>query len=219
MAVPPGGEEEQAFMPRPPPPVPTPVATPTGPSTTHEPPSARDTALDFTLSLRALRFDNLAQRRRLGWWLLGWGLLNTLGGTLIAALQHDDEAWLAAGAITAGFGAVNALLSLGLLDRKGTLRRQILDDRSGARTRPMDVRDAELVGQLRSGQTFAMNFGLDFFYMAVGGLLYALGRATDEPALNGAGLATAVQGAWLLGFDLAGWRQANANAERVRALP
>ena len=83
----------------------------------------------------------------------------------------------------------------------------------------MDVRDAELIGQLRSGQMFAMNFGLDFFYMAVGGLLYALGRATDEPALNGAGLAAAAQGAWLLGFDLAGWRRANAHAERVRALP
>ena len=178
--------------------------------------------LDQVLRLREVRLVHHAQRRREGLWLLTWGLASTVGGALVAGIRHDDEAWLAAGVTTASFGAIDALLSLGLLDFSGARRRMILDDRSGVHVRFDDVREAELVASLRSGQGFAINAGLDVFYIAAGLLLFALGRArgsSDEGGWEeGAGLAMVGQGAFLLGFDLAAWRHANRRAEAIRAI-
>ena len=58
---------------------------------------------------------------------------------------------------------------------------------------------------MRSGQGFAINAGLDVFYMAAGLLLFALGRARSDARgwEEGAGLAMAGQGAFLFAFDLA----------------
>lgn len=174
------------------------------------------------LRLREVRLVQRAERRREGLWLLTWGLASTVGGALVAAIRRDDEAWLAAGVTTASFGAIDALLALGLLDLSGTRRRMILDDRSGVHVRFEDVREAELVAALRSGQGFAINAGLDVFYVAAGLLLFALGRARGSSDRGGweegAGLAMVGQGAFLLGFDLAAWIHANRRAEAVRAV-
>jgi hypothetical protein len=174
------------------------------------------------LRLREVRLVQNAERRREGLWLFAWGLASTVGGALVAAIRHDDEAWLAAGVTTTSFGAIDALLALGLLDLSGTRRRMILDDRSGVHVRFEDVREAELVAALRSGQGFAINAGLDVFYVATGLLLFALGRARGSSDRGGweegAGLAMVGQGAFLLGFDLAAWIHANRRAEAIRAV-
>ncbi|MBX3249471.1 MAG: hypothetical protein KF901_20005 [Myxococcales bacterium] len=179
---------------------------------------ASDDAL--RLRLREVRLAHRVERRREGLWLLGWGLASAVGGTIVALARREDQAWLAAGVTTASFGAIDAVLALGLLDLGGARRRMILDDRSGVRTLPPDVREAELVGQLRSGQGFALNAGLDVFYMAAGALLFVLGRARNERAgwEEGAGLAMIGQGAFLFVFDLVAWARSNRRAEALRAL-
>ena len=79
---------------------------------------------------------------------------------------------------------------------------------------------AAIAAQLKSGQTFAMNFGLDFFYIGAGALLFVLGHVLGgtegrDAALRGSGMAIALQGAWLLGFDWAAWRRVNDYASEI----
>jgi hypothetical protein len=172
------------------------------------------------LRLREVRLAARAERRREGLWLFAWGVVSAVGGALVATIEHDDEAFLAAGVTTASFGVIDAVLALGLLDLSGARRRTILDHRSGVHTRFEDVREAELVGALKSGQGFAVNAGLDVFYVAAGLLLFALGRARSDARgwEEGAGLAMVGQGAFLLGFDLVAWIRSNRRAEAIRAV-
>ncbi|MCA9614708.1 MAG: hypothetical protein KC586_18255, partial [Myxococcales bacterium] len=198
------------------------LALSTASSTWAQPPRAEVELRPTTpaLRLREVRLVQNAARRREGLWLFTFGLVSLLGGGLVAAIRHEDEGFLAAGVTTASFGAIDAMLALGLMDLSGARRRTILDDRSGVHVRFEDVREAELVAALRSGQGFAINAGLDVFYMAAGLLLFALGRARSDARgwEEGAGLAMAGQGAFLFAFDLAAWRHANARAEALRAV-
>ena len=171
-------------------------------------------------ALRETRLRHRLGRRRLGYWLMGWGAVNLVGGTVAAIAKRDESAWLGAGLTTASFGLINGLLSIGLLDLGGGARRQILDGRLGVYTDHEQVREAAIAAQLKSGQTFAMNFGLDFFYIGAGALLFVLGHVLGgtegrDAALRGSGMAIALQGAWLLGFDWAAWRRVNDYASEI----
>jgi hypothetical protein len=169
----------------------------------------------------ALRLTQRAERQREGYWLLGWGAANTLVGAGLAVGFRDSPPALAASVTSAGFGLINALLALGLLDLSRTLRRAALAD---SRTRDPAAfsarRERALIAQLKSGQGFALNAGLDVFYLASGALLFGIGQAYGKRwgYQEGAGLAMVGQGAFLLGFDLFAWFAANRRAESLREL-
>lgn len=171
--------------------------------------------------LSTWRLGQRAERRREGHWLLGWGAANTLVGAGLAVGFRDSPPALGASLTSAGFGLINALLALGLLDLSHTLRRAALADAQTRDPRVLEARrEQALIGQLKSGQGFALNAGLDVFYIAAGALLFGIGQAYGERwgYPEGAGLAMVGQGAFLLGFDLFAWFAANRRAEALRAL-
>lgn len=178
----------------------------------------REAAGPFDARLRETRADQLRARETAGWVLLSWGALNLVAGATVATAGRDDPAVLAGGITTASWGMVNGLLSLFLFDLSGERARDIAAGRHGELSDAERVREQAVVDQLRSGQVFALNLGLDVFYIAGGILAYLLARAEDEDALAAAGLVSAGQGVFLLGFDLWEWLAANARAERLRAL-
>ena len=169
--------------------------------------------------LTELRLSIRSERTTAGLWLLGFGLASTLAGGVVAIVGRHERAWLAGGLTTASFGVVNAALSFGLLDAWGADHARII-----ATHEPhtfAELRERELIAHLHSGQFFAVNAGLDVFYMASGGLLCALAAVRDEPDRweLGAGLALVVQGAFLMAFDIVNWLRSNERASRFRALP
>jgi hypothetical protein len=162
--------------------------------------------------LRELRLEGRDVRKNAGVVLLVWGLANTLGGALMIGFGHDHEAWLGAGVTTATFGAINAALAFPLLDLSGARRQQILDD---PQTDLLQLREAERVAELKSGQFYAVNFGFDVAYITAGVLLFVIGNQTDGPRwAQGAGVSAAAQGTFLLGFDLFSWIGCNSRAAR-----
>ena len=76
------------------------------------------------------------------------------------------------------------------------------------------------MAELHSGQVYAVNAGLDVFYIASGVLLYVLGTrsARSDTWEKGVGVAFMSQGAFLLVFDVVNWLNANARAARIREL-
>lgn len=175
-------------------------------------------AQDFDSDLRALRLEHHEARETEGWVLLGWGAANVVGGGVAAAVGHDDPVVLTVGLMSAGWGIVNGLLSLFLFDLSGDRERDIRAGRLGDLDDPQEVREQAVVDQLRSGQVFALNLGLDVGYIAGGALMYFLGRERDEDPLAAAGVTIAAQGLFLLVFDLVNWLGANERAEELRAL-
>jgi hypothetical protein len=171
--------------------------------------------------LSTLRLTQRAERQREGYWLLGWGAANSLVGAGLAVGFRDSPPALAASVTSAGFGLINALLALGLLDLSQTLRRAALADGQVRDSRALEPRrERAMIGQLKSGQGFALNAGLDVFYIASGALLFGIGQAYGKRwgYQEGAGLAMIGQGAFLLGFDLFAWFAVNRRAEALRAL-
>jgi hypothetical protein len=175
-------------------------------------------AQDFATDLRELRLEHHEARQTEGFVLLGWGAANVVGGGIAAAIGHNDAVVLSAGLVSAGWGLVNGLLSLILLDLSGSREDDIRNGRLGDLTDPLEVREQAVVDQLRSGQIFALNLGLDVGYIAGGALMYFLGRERDEGALAAAGVTVAAQGLFLLVFDLVNWLGSNARAEELRDL-
>jgi hypothetical protein len=165
-----------------------------------------------------LRLSIRAGRRTAGFWLLGVGLASTLGGAALAIAGHEQKALLAGGITTASFGAINALLSFGLLDLSEAHLSRIQSERDPQRF--VQLREAELVQQLESGQFFAVNTGLDVFYIATGALLCVIAAVRDERDRweLGAGIASIGQGLFLLTFDVVNWMAANRRADAIRAL-
>jgi hypothetical protein len=150
--------------------------------------------------------------------LFSWGAVNAVGGGIVAVVEHDRPAWLAAGLVSAAFGLVNALLAPSLMDLSRAHERDILRARADPNSDFAAIRERERVSQLGTGQTFAFNAGLDVFYIATGVLLYLLGRV-QSPRVEwqqGAGLALIVQAVPLLAFDVYNWVAANERAEAFR---
>lgn len=183
------------------------------PSSRYEPSAqaAASRLADLRLSIR----DG---RRTAGFWLLGVGLASTLGGAALALAGHEQHALLAGGITTGSFGAINALLSFGLLDLSEARLQRIQAERDPQRF--VQLREAELVAQLESGQFFAVNTGLDVFYIASGALLCVIAAVRDERDRweLGAGIASIGQGLFLLTFDVVNWMAANRRADAIRAL-
>src|SRR5262245_47611435 len=183
-------------------------------------PSADLHLREATEQLQALRLQSRDERRTMGLWLFGWGAANAVVGGAVAGVGHDRETWLAVGITAASFGVINALLSPSLLDLSGARRRQIDADRPSSAADFARIREAELVAQLQSGQTFAFNFGLDVAYISAGVLLYIIGRVRS-PATGweeASGLTIAGEGLFLLGFDLIEWLNTSRRAAAFRAL-
>jgi hypothetical protein len=167
--------------------------------------------------LTELRLSIRSDRQLAGVVLLGLGLASVAVGGALAIVGREEKMLLAAGITTASFGAVNAALSFGMLDISGSDERRIRAAREGdfeAR------REAELIAHLHSGQFFAVNTGLDVFYMATGGLLCAIAaiRQENDRWELGTGIALIAQGAWLMAFDIINWLNSNNRSARYRAL-
>lgn len=173
--------------------------------------------------LTELRLDARSDRATAGFWLLGWGGVSAIGGGVFAVATRHHQAQLAAGITTASFGVINALLSIGLFDLSGARERRILGDRErhGAHDAYARLREEEIVAELHSGQFYAVNAGLDVAYIATGVLMYLLGaaRSRSDAWEKGVGVAFMSQSAFLLGFDILNWANANARAARLRQLP
>lgn len=171
-------------------------------------------------ALREVRSANAAQYRREGWWLFGWGVASALAGGVVAIALRDEPEWLSFGLTTAAFGAIDAGLAAGMLDLGGSRREAITAGRLGDLTDPDAILDASITRQRKSGQIFALNFGLDLAYITAGLLMFFLGRAKnpDEQLLTGSGIGMITQGAFLLGFDLAAWIHTGDRAEALERL-
>lgn len=153
--------------------------------------------------------DDVADSRRTaGVALLSWGLAGVLTGGAVLTIDALDgglgEAGLASGVTHASFGAINGLLALGLVGTKA----------AAAEHDPLELSQNEL----RSGQVFALNLGLDVAYIAAGVLLGLGGVELDKPWMEGAGWAMTAQGAGLLVFDIWQWIASNDRAAAWKAL-
>lgn len=171
-------------------------------------------------ALATLRHSQRSARIDEGAVLLVFGLASVALGGIAAGVGHDDPWWLGAGLGTAGWGAVNAALSLGMLDLGGGLARSIDDDRL-LRGAERDARARQLArDQYTSATVFAVNAGLDVFYIATGALLAVIANLLDtrEPALEGYGVAMAAQGLGLLAFDVALWARSMERGDALLAL-
>ena len=168
--------------------------------------------------LTDLRLSIRSSRQTAGWVLLGLGLASVAVGGALAAINHEQRAHLAAGITTASFGAVNAALSFGLMDLSGAQKSRILAERDPSHFAAL--REAELIAHLHSGQFFAVNAGLDVFYIASGALLCAIAAVRDQPDRweLGTGIALMTQGALLMAFDIINWLSSNDRSARFRAL-
>lgn len=167
-----------------------------------------------------LRLSIRSSRRTAGYVLLGFGVLSVVAGAAIAAIGHEQRALLAAGITTASFGAVNAALAPGLMDLSGAEEASIRADRARDPREFAALRESQMVAHLHSGQFFAVNTGLDVFYIATGALLCAIAAVRDEPDRweLGAGVAAMAQGSWLLAFDIVNWLGSNRRAEAIAAV-
>jgi hypothetical protein len=183
------------------------------------PVAARSVTEDWE-RLTQLRLAQRSARRREGLALLVWGAANTVAGAVAAGVKRDDRAWLSGSLTTLGFGAINAALAFGLLDVSGRRRAAILAQPTGPRGHWRALRDDERAAQLKSGQVFALNAGLDVFYLATGAFLLAMAQRGTRHAdwERGVGAAFLMQGTFLLGFDIACWRGANRRAQALGSL-
>jgi hypothetical protein len=183
-------------------------------------PSGQDPIFDEAAAARlsdlalAQREDKLVE----GFVLLGAGLASVVAGGLVAGIGHEDETLLVAGLTTAGFGAVNAGLSLPLFDLGGGAMRRARETRE-LRGRALLLRRDELAdGQRTSAAIFALNAGLDVFYIGGAVLLMLLGAADaeNEAWMTGVGAAILPQGVFLLAFDIVNWIGAIGRADALR---
>ena len=167
-----------------------------------------------------LRLSIRTSRRTAGYVLLGFGLLSVVAGATIAVVGREQHALLAAGITTASFGAVNAALAPGLMDLSGAEETSVRADLARGPHAFAALRESQMVAHLHSGQFFAVNTGLDVFYIATGALLCAIAAVRDEPDRweLGAGVAAIAQGSWLLAFDIVNWLSSNRRAEAIAAL-
>ena len=169
-------------------------------------------------SLIEQRMHHHTEKVREGRWLLSMGIVSALGGSAAFGIKHDSESHVAAGVTTLSFGITNALLALGMLDLSGRRRQQIQNQRFGVYTCGEQIREAEINAELRSAQFFALNTGLDLVYMTAGVFLFILGHQAEQERdwMKGAGIAMAIQGGFLLTFDIFSWIHSKRRAEYAR---
>lgn len=172
--------------------------------------------------LADVRRSHHIERREAGHVLFWTGLASVVGGAAVAGALHDDPFWLAFGIGTAGWGAVNAALAIPMLDLSGAGLARIEEDRLLRDEELREARERALRAQERSGALFALNLGLDVFYIASGILLFFLADQIDNHEraenLRGYSAAMTAQGTFLLGFDLVLWIASMGRADRIAAI-
>lgn len=172
--------------------------------------------------LASVRRSHQVERREAGIVLFVSGLASVLGGAIVAGAMHDDPFWLTFGLGSAGWGAVNASLAIGMLDLGDGGFARIEADRALRGDDLARARERALRAQHDTATMFAVNFGLDVFYVAAGILLFFLAdqieSAQDREHLRGYSVAMTAQGAFLFGFDLVEWIASAARAERIAAI-
>lgn len=172
--------------------------------------------------LADVRRAHHVERREAGHVLFWTGVVSVVAGGVVAGVMHEDPFALMFGLGTAGWGAVNAGLAIGLLDLGDGGFARIEADRLLRGEELRAARERALRAQEQSGAFFALNLGLDVFYVAAGVLLYFLADQLegeqDAQFLRGYSVAMSSQGAFLLGFDLVEWIASSARASRIAAI-
>lgn len=162
------------------------------------------------------------ERREAGHVLFWTGVASVIAGGVVAGVMHADPFALMLGLGTAGWGAVNAGLAIGMLDLGDGGFARIEADRLLRGDELRAARERALRAQEQSGALFALNLGLDVFYVAAGVLLFFLADQLegeqDAQLLRGYSVAMTSQGAFLLGFDLVEWIASSARASRIAAI-
>lgn len=178
--------------------------------------------------LYQLRLGHLEARTNEGWVLVGFGGASIAAGGILTGIgaADNDERLLWAGLGTLGWGAINAVFSLFLMDLSGAVRRDIEADRA-ARGADLDAaREDAAREEWRTAAIIAVNAGLDVFYVATGILLAVIGGISSpgewsygaREGLVGYGAAMAAQGAGLLLYDVVTWLLAQDRGDRTLAL-
>lgn len=172
--------------------------------------------------LADVRRAHHVERRAAGHVLFWTGIASVVGGGIVAGVLHEDPFALAFGLGTAGWGAVNASLAFGMLDVTGAGFARIEEDRALRDRELFAARERALRAQEQSAAFFALNLGLDVFYIATGVLLFFLAdqiqSETEAQYLRGYSVAMTAQGTFLLGFDLVEWIASAARANRIAAI-
>lgn len=173
--------------------------------------------------LASVRLDDRENRIDEGVILLGFGAMSLLAGSVVAgvATGGGDDLWTSFGLGTAGWGAVNAALSIALFDVAGSGRAAIEADALLTSESLLRARERAVSAQEATSTLLALNAGLDVFYVVGGILMFALGERSepDDRWLMGYGAAMAAQGAVLLAYDAVTWAFAASRADRLRRLP
>lgn len=193
------------------------------------PAPARAQAVDLTrpsdraVALAELRLELRRERLAANTVLLGGGLGSLAAGGVVASVGYETPFWLAFGLGTAGWGLVNAVASLFLLDLDGADLRAIGAGRALRDDALADAREEALRREHHDATILALNLGLDVFYVGSAVLLFLLGPQIDDVeargALEGYAVAQMTQGGWLMAFDLIGLLMANGRAGRIADLP
>ena len=178
--------------------------------------------LDHALAERdaTLRLEMREEKIAEGAVMLAFAGASVLGGAATAAIGYQDVRLLSAGLATAGWGVVNGVLALFLLDLSG----ESLNAASAARLMTGERLFADIEGlandQGSSALIFALNTGIDIGYVATGILLAIIGfnARPEDQGLIGYGFAQAAQGLGLFAFDLTCWMRSSQRQSRAQQM-
>jgi len=179
----------------------------------------------FAVELAELRLVDRQARIAEGWVLVGYGSASIAAGAVLSGIgaEQNDERLLAAGLGTLGWGAINALFSIFLLDLSGDVLRDIEADRSARGSDLVAAREDAAGAQWSAATLIALNAGLDVFYVFTGILLALIGDAASpgdwtfggREALIGYGASMSAQGGGLLIYDVITWLFAQDRGDRL----
>jgi hypothetical protein len=172
-------------------------------------------------ALMQARVESLQSERAHGFVLLAWGTGSMVAGGVLALSGVDGERGLATGVNTLVWGAVNTALAVPFLlaipaEHAAAVRDETL---SGA---ALAARREAAVTRARTQATvFAFNAWLDVAYVVAGTFVCVLGANNigPRPWMEGIGVSAISQGAFLLGFDIAGWVLAGQRAGHIARVP
>lgn len=179
-------------------------------------------------ALYQLRLGHREARTNEGWVLVGYGGASIAAGGVLTGIgaAQNDERLLWAGIGTLGWGAINAVFSLFLMDLSGSVQRDIEADRSARGAELTAAQQDAARDELHTAAIIAVNAGLDVFYVATGILLAVIGGISSpgewsygaREGLIGYGAAMAAQGGGLLIYDVVTWLFAQDRGDRTLAL-
>lgn len=191
----------------------------------REMPALDDDEASFAAELAELRRRDRDARIAEGWVLVGYGGASIAAGAVLSGIgaEQGDERMLAAGLGTLGWGAINALFSLFLMDLSGAVARDIEADRDARGADLVAAREDAARDQWSTATLIAVNAGLDVFYVVTGILLALIGDTAGpgdwafgaREALIGYGAAMSAQGGGLLIYDVVTWLFAQDRGDRL----